>query len=253
MNQRSRRIPITILSASVALAGLMAAEQDAWALQGGEDAELLPVLVDKRFGAAGRHQLGVAFSTSMASKFVEGTGVYLTYDYNFTDMFGVEAGVGYIFGREAKIMQQVRAGIGGLDPESLSDLFQMQLITSVDFMFVPFYGKMSFASEVDPGYDLFMVAGAGFTTLRKQQGSAVVNPTAGQTFETSGAPLFNFGAGLRFYVTKLVALRVEMRDYFFVDPTDFTHPTDERLSQKGGMTHNLHVQAGVQLNFGGDQ
>src|SRR5690349_11384387 len=87
-----------------ALIAATASERVAYALQGGEDPALLPVLVDKRFGENGRHQISAAFSTSMVSKFVEATGVYGTYAYGFSDLLALELGGGYFFGRESSIM-----------------------------------------------------------------------------------------------------------------------------------------------------
>ncbi len=67
---------------------VLAGERTALALQGGEDPSTLPVLIDKRYGAGGRHQLALFFSTPLVSKFVESTGGYLSYTYNFTDLIG---------------------------------------------------------------------------------------------------------------------------------------------------------------------
>src|SRR5688500_2091821 len=79
-------------------------EGEAFALQGGEDPALLPVLLDKRFGLDGAHQLSIAFSTAIAAKFVEATGAFGSYTYNFSDLLGFELGGGFFFGRESSIM-----------------------------------------------------------------------------------------------------------------------------------------------------
>jgi len=91
-----------------AFAAVLVTEHAAFALQGGEDPALLPVLVDKRYGPGGRHQLSVFVSTAMVSKFVEATGAYATYDFNFTDVIGVELGGGYFLSGESSIMKEVR-------------------------------------------------------------------------------------------------------------------------------------------------
>src|SRR5262245_11716618 len=102
MNATKRFNKISILvAAAISSAGV---EKTAHALQGGEDPALLPILLDKRFGAGGRSQLALMFSTAMASKFVEATGAQLTYSYNFTDLFGVEIGAAGFLGSESSIM-----------------------------------------------------------------------------------------------------------------------------------------------------
>jgi hypothetical protein len=129
---------------TLVLSGLLL-EPTAYALQGGEDPALLPVLIDKRYGEDGRHQLALSFSTSMVSKFVEATGVYASYTFGFSDLMGIEIGGGYFFGRESSIMREVREKFGAQEPP-LSDLFQIQWMANADFVLVPVYGKMSFAS-----------------------------------------------------------------------------------------------------------
>lgn len=226
---------LTLIGATIA--GLFASEPAALALQGGEDPALLPVLVDKRFGERGRHQLSLALSTSMASKFVEATGGFLTYAYGFTDVIALELGGGFFLGSESSIMQEVRQNFPGQEPP-LSDLYQIQFLANADLMLVPIYGKMSFASEFDPSFDLFLVAGAGIAGTRRQVG---IDDT--KTFDSKITPAFNFGLGFRFYFSRLVALRVEFRDFFYPDPGEGVD----------GLTFNLMFHGGLQLAFGGEE
>jgi outer membrane beta-barrel protein len=206
----------------------------------------LPVLIDKRYGTDSAHQLSLSFSTSFATKFVESNGITLAYGYNFTDIIGLEIGGGYFFGSESSIMNTVRANFGAQEPP-LSDLYQLQWMANANVVIVPFYGRVSFASEFDPSWDLFALAGGGVFGVRKQFG-----PDGASSFESKVAPGFNFGGGLRFYWTMFntrTALRLEFREYFFPDPT-----TDAELSPDSdvdSITWNLHFQAGLQFNFGG--
>jgi outer membrane beta-barrel protein len=232
--------------AALALAGAFAPTA-AHALQGGEDPALLPVLVDKRFGAAGRHQLGVLFSTALAAKFVEGSGVTATYGYNFSDMFGAQLHGGFILSSESNIAGEVRCKLGAQEPP-ISDLGQFQWAAGADITFVPFYGKMSFASEFDPSWDFILSAGGGVAGVRSQNGitesqrARCPDSTAPvATFASKVSPTFDFGLGLRFYFNKLLGLRIELKDYFYPDPAP----------NEGGLTFNLHFQVGLQLAFGG--
>lgn len=208
----------------------------ALALQGGEDPALLPVLIDKRFGMEGRHQASLQFSTSMATKYVEALALYAAYQYNFTDVIGVEVGGGYFFGSEASIMAEVRNKTPGMEPD-LTDLYQLQWMAQADFVLTPVYGKMSFASEFDPAYDLYLLAGGGVAGTKRR------TEIGGVSSISKVGPAFNFGVGLHVYFTKLIGLRLEFRDYFYPDPID--------SADKGGLTFNLHFQVGLQFAFGG--
>jgi len=225
------------LGLAVATALSVVSVRPAHALQGGEDPSELPVLIDKRFGADGRHQLGLQFSSAIATKFVEATGLYLTYDYNFIDILGIEVGAGYFFGSESKIMEQVRQNFPTTEPP-LSDLYQLQWVGSLSAIFTPFYGKMSIAGILDPTWDLFIVVGGGAVGVQRQVGFKDQN--LAKDSQVTG--LFTAGAGLRLFFHKYAILRVEMRNFLFPEPAQ----------GKDGFTSGLHIQAGLQFNFGGD-
>lgn len=237
MKQTPRLRRIAFLT-PLALFALNLLEPAAHALQGGEDPALLPVLVDKRYSSRGRHQISANFSTSVATKFVEGTGAYLTYGYNFTDIFGAEIGGGFFGTRESSIMAEVRQNFPNMEPP-LTDLYQMQWLAQADLVVIPIYGKMSFASEFDPSYDVLLLGGGGVAGTKRK----VV--TGGQEGSVSSvAPTFNFGVGFRFFINRWVGLRLEFRDFFYPEPDP--DPT------KGGLTHNLMFQGGVTFRLGGD-
>lgn len=233
---------ITLAAAAVSLIGSALTQQRAFALQGGEDPSLLPVLIDKRFSGRSRHQVGVLFSSSMADKFIESIGGAATYGYNFSDLLGLEIDAGFFNGAETNILAQIRLLTQGSGELQLSDLYQTTWFGTANFVLVPFYGKMSFAAEFDPSYDLFIIAGAGATGLRRVKNSDATGAPTG--YDTSVGAIFNVGIGFRFYITKLIALRLELRDYFFPDAGECTECT--------GITNNLHFQGGVQFAFGGN-
>lgn len=242
----SRSLQFTLIASTLSLT-FFAAEQTALALQGGEDPATLPVLIDKRFGSDGRIDLSLQFTTAFATKYVEGLGVWLGAGYNFSDLLGLEVFGGYIFGSEASIMREIRNGFASTEPP-LSDLYQLTWMAGADLVLTPLYGKMSFASELDPSYDLFLLAGGGFTGLRKQEG---FEPG---TYTSTAKPMINFGLGLRFYFSKLIGLRFEFRDYVvFPDPSLVpVAENDPTLVEDGGVSFNLHFQVGLQFSFGGE-
>lgn len=248
-DEKSPRLTTTHFTALVLAAVVGAtwlAPERAFALQGGEDPSLLPVLVDKRFGSDSAHQLSLQFTTSFATKLVESVGVYATYGYSFTDVFGLELGGGYFFGSESSIMQTVRATLGGLEPP-FSDLYQLQWMANLNAVLVPFYGRISFASEIDPAWDFFALAGVGAFGIRKQVGG-----DDGSSFDSKVTAGFNFGGGLRFYFNLLdtrMALRLEFREYFFPDPAN--NPSNDPMKDNDSITWNLHFQGGLQFTFGG--
>lgn len=216
----------------------------ALALQGGEDPATLPVLIDKQAGLADKLQLSAFFSTTLATKFTESTGATLNVQYNFIDQFGLELVGGFYATSEAQIVEEVRAELA--DDPILSDLHQMQWVAALNAVWVPLYGKISFASEWNPSFDLYLLLGGGLVgTNRAREVGGVL------TDESDTAPQFNFGGGLRIFIIPLVAVRLDIRNYFYADPD--AGELTARGTEISGFTNALVGQVGVQLSFGGDQ
>lgn len=239
-------------------AATLAVEPDARALQGGEDASTLPVLIDKKYGLAGRLQLGAMFSTTLATKFTESTGGTLNVQYNFIDQLGLELTGGFYSSSEAQILEEIRTQLGaGVDPQ-VSDMHQMQWLAALNLMWVPIYGKISFASEWNPSFDFYVLAGGGVVGTKRGISSATsILPDSS---ETDIAPMANFGGGLRIFVMPMFAIRLDVRNYFYADPDagEQTFTGDDPTNQDddgtiSGLTQALVGQVGVQVNFGGDQ
>ncbi len=212
----------------------------AHALQGGEDASTLPVLIDKQYGLASKFQVSLLFSTALATKFTEGTGGTLNLQYNFIDQLGLELVGGFYGTSEAQILREIRAQIRGNDPQ-LSDMHQMQWVAGLNLVWVPIYGKFSFASEWNPSFDLYLLAGGGVAGTRRG-----IDPT----IETAIAGSFSFGGGLRFYLVDALALRLDVRNYYYADP-DAGNPTARGDDTIEGFTNALMGQVGLQYSFGG--
>lgn len=235
---RQRAAPAVLAGATV-LFVTFGGTREASALQGGEDPATLPVLLDKRFGQAGRHQASILFSTAMVTKLIEAVGAYATYQYSFTDWLGAGFSAGAFLGGETSITDAIRLvenpdNPGGEAP--LGDLHQMFWMASIDVAVVPLYGKISFLSEFDPSFDVFVLAGLGAGQVRRDRAPAG-GPVV--TTDTAFTPIFSLGFGLRLYLTDLVGLRFEVRDFFYPEPEKGV----------GGLTFNLHFQGGVQLTF----
>ena len=233
-----RRRAATFVGVALLAFGL-AGERTAMALQGGEDPATLPVLLDKRFSQSGRHQVSLLFSTAMVTKLVQAVGAYGTYQYNFADWIGAGVSAGIFLGDETSIADAIRLQEDPDNPEGeepLGDLHQMFWMASADVIVVPLYGKISFLSEFNPSFDLYGIAGGGVGQVRRNRGPAGATEF---TTDTAFTPIFSFGFGLRLYLTDLIGLRLEFRDFFYPEPEQGV----------GGFTFNLHFQGGVQFTF----
>jgi len=243
--QRGFHLALASALCWVALAAVDAPR--AWALQGGEDPSTLPVLIDKRYGLKNQLTAHVQFSTPIAAKFVESTGVVGGVDYGIFDWFSVGLVGGFFGGGEANIVEQVRA----LNRQAeLTDLDRMQWFGGVDLTFTPIYGRISFASEYNPAFDLFAFVGGGAMGTERQFGGLNELSEPSQTDVTGYG---NFGFGFRFHVLDWLAVRTEYRQLIYPEneiPLEEQRNPGGTTDVGGGISTAQQFQIGLQVRFG---
>lgn len=252
-----RCLPLAWVAAS-AMALSFWTPSAAHALQGGEDASTLPVLLEKQNGLGNGIQLSAMFATTLSTKFTDSVGGVLAAQYMFTDWIGVEVTGGFFGVNESQTLGVIRGETvddpppDGPEPQ-LSDMAGIQWLASANVVFVPVYGKISFAAEWNPSFDFFLTAGGGVVGANRgfsdpsQRGSELEPATT----ETTTEPQFNFGGGLRFFLIPELALRLEARTYFFTDPGSGTVLVSDTgtTEEVGGFTNALFGQVGLQWNL----
>jgi outer membrane beta-barrel protein len=102
--------------------------------------------------------------------------------------------------------------------ENLSNLQtnQLKLIVGTNLLFSPMYGKIRFIGNSIVHFDIYSVLGLGFSNIQVLQlTSAGANAAPTQTIlKTSWDPTINFGFGFKFFVTNVVGVILDFRDYF---------------------------------------
>lgn len=211
----------------------------AQALQGGEDPSTLPVIIDKQHGLGGRHQLSLSFSGSILTDYTTGAGASLAYQYGLSDLFGLELSGAFYSVAETALMQDIRASFPSRSAEpDLSDMYGIKYDLLLNFVFVPVYGRLSFASELDPSFDIYVLAGGGLVGAERKYGADGSGTLSATTVG------FDWGLGLRIYFSRLLALRLEYRSVYFPEPANYE-------ASVGGLTSVQYFQGGLQFTFGG--
>lgn len=113
------------------------------------------------------------------------------------DNFGIGASALYLFAHDdtdnvAVIRQGQTSVMATLEP---ADLF-----ASVDFQWVPIYGKISLFDSAIVHFDFYALAGFGVART-------------GDRMQVTAAP----GVGQRFVINDWLAFRIELRDYLYMD------------------------------------
>jgi outer membrane beta-barrel protein len=122
----------------------------------------------------------------------------------------------------------------------------------INFTYVPIYGKFAMFKQWILHWDVWLIGGGGFIFTRP---IAVIDPDY-RTFDYKIKFCFNIGLGGRLFLTRFLAISLELRDYIFPEELEsrksYTNPTDRADKKKWvdadyKLTNNVMLQLGVTL------
>jgi outer membrane beta-barrel protein len=222
-----------------------------------------PKAVERRiYSLDGKWDIGLFGTFSMKNQLTQYSGVGLNIDRSLGEYFALD-----LF---------TSGGIGGLTtlakdlrntPATLSGKFDdmagggaLMATGQLGVRFTPFYGKLSLTSELPVHFHLYFVAGVGGALVDYHQVLGCEADLVGGAcpdgvfhHEQKFKLAFNFGGGFRFYITKLISIRAEVRDVMFQDQeylnVILTKPNTSRSLSGGpatvGLTHTPLVLLGI--------
>jgi outer membrane beta-barrel protein len=122
----------------------------------------------------------------------------------------------------------------------------------INFTYVPIYGKFSMFKEWILHWDVWVIGGGGFIFTRP---IPVIDPDY-RTFDYKVKFCFNIGIGGRLYLSRFLAISLELRDYIFPEELEnrraYTTPEDREdkknwVDEDYKLTNNVMLQVGVTL------
>ncbi|MDE0883014.1 MAG: outer membrane beta-barrel domain-containing protein, partial [Myxococcota bacterium] len=188
-----------------------------------------PVVWARLYPVGKKWEIALGFEMSVIDKYSKHTGGKLGGIYHFDELFAAHLYGGYLHGQPTSLMvnaQDVSRNAGGSnvcnpngsDPATLRyclpDTNTMSWFVGGEFIAEPFYGKLNLVSELALNFDIFFGAGAGITGRKgfytQSEGlvEVVDDPARAGT-----APFVSLMGGVRVWVMKNLALRVEARNY----------------------------------------
>lgn len=223
---------VGILAIGMALAGPLLAD---------ERPADLPLIQNKLYPMGMKLELAPLYTFSVNDKYTHHTGFSAALAFHFSDFLGLEISGGYFlngFGELdgvggwpsslksgwTNLTQAVNTYTHSRDapdefrnkPLELPDLFFQSAYGCASVVFSPFYSKWSIVSELGGSIYIYGLAGGGAALTSKQQfdsGSA--------TWSTVSGPVVfpvHYGVGTRVFFTRWLALRLEIRDYWWINP-----------------------------------
>jgi outer membrane beta-barrel protein len=175
------------------------------------------VVPRKAFLKSGRLELSPFTGLSLNDVLIRHYAVGGDLNYYFTDVFSVGLQAQYFIKERTE-----REGLVGLQYNRVPTLNRYKYAGSLNFAYVPGYGKFTLFNRYIWHWDIFASAGIG--AIRTE---IIPRILGDETFQnTRIAP--NFGAGTRLFLNDWLTASVSIRDYVF---NDLLEPTNRTPTQ----------------------
>lgn len=228
------------------------------------------------FEVAGRWEAGLSAGLTPVNALTEHFSFGVSGAYNLREWVAFELRAGTTVSRHTSLANQVereflRAVNQRSTVDDLSDLWELTHHGALGVRFQPVYGKLNLLSELPVHFQFYGWLGGGAAALRRssvvlcaaRQGDGSCPKAADGSYavleERRVAPVLATAVGLRLFVAKHHGLRVELRDWAFLDafhvgvkPSEqsSTAPTaGGRRSPNPGVTNVTVLELGYALLF----
>ena len=162
------------------------------------------IIEKKKFQMNGRFEFTPYIGTIPNDDFLIYLSTGLRVDYYFAESFGIELAVTKPFGFDSELQSFLKDNLGA----QVRLPQKQELYSNLNFVWSPFYGKLSFMGLKLAHFDLNIVLGAGMVWLK-------VLPTGKVNRENKIRVAGNVGAGFKFFITDWFGIRIDYRQYFF--------------------------------------
>jgi len=173
-----------------------------------------------------RLELNAHANFSLNDPFVQHTGFGLTANYWVSNVLSV--GLTGIFFQGLNSTSDVNYFVGrstGL----VVPINEYQLAGSLNFSYVPLYGKFSMFSRFIFHWDMYLTAGVGIMRTRP---IPAVDPEV-RTFDWGTRLLFNAGLGFRVFINRSVGITAELRNYIYPELLENTRTNFAEVGTNG--------------------
>lgn len=173
-----------------------------------------------------RFELNPHANFSVNDPFVQHTGFGLTANYWISNVLSV--GVTGIFFQGLNASSDINYQVGR-STQLVVPINEYQLAASLNFSYVPLYGKFSMFSRFIFHWDMYLTAGVGIMRTRP---IPAVDPEV-RTFDWGTRILFNAGLGVRVFVTRSVGITAELRNYIYPELLENTNISPVEVGTNG--------------------
>jgi outer membrane beta-barrel protein len=197
----------------------------------------------------GRFDLQPSLGVSMNDPYVRHASFNLAASYYITEVLSI--GLSFNWYRWLDNQTDVNYSISRATHQTVP-IHEYMLGGQLNMTYVPMYGKFAFLNDWIVHWDIWFIGGGGFIFTRP---IPVIDQDY-RTFDYEIKIAFNVGIGGRLYLTRFLAVFVEVRDYIFPEKLEslvtYSDPNlrsdkDNWLDEDVKLTNNVTLQAGVSL------
>lgn len=222
--KNSRFLGLLLAALSVAPASAFAQEEEA---AEGELVERVAVR-NRLYSVDDRFEIGASIGFTLMSRLTEHYNFNATVGWNIAETFALEIKGGFAYSQHTAFADRVAVEFERRNPltsvpvvDDLRDLWEMTANAVVGVRWQPIYGKLGLMAELPIHFQFYVWAGGG-AGLFKKQSLVICNERQGNVCnslfgETQVGPLVSVALGGRFFITQRQAVRLELRDYSYLD------------------------------------
>ncbi len=197
----------------------------------------------------GRVDFQPSFGISMNDPYVQHQSVSLSASYYITEVLAIGASFNYygFLDAETDLNYSVSRATHQVIP-----INKYLLGAQLNFSYVPMYGKFAMFKEWILHWDVWVIGGGGFIMTRPEP---VIDPEY-RSFDFKAKFSFNIGLGGRLFLTRFLAIYLELRDYIYPEELE-SLTTYQRVEDRQDesrwtedsykLTNNFTLHAGVSL------
>ena len=220
-----------------------------------EPAEAPAVVRQRLFTNDGRIEVALAVGFTPVARLTRHGAVEAALGWNLSETWSLHLRGGYAFSGHTEAADDAGQAVLASDPtvrfkrvDDFSDLWELRWSALAAGRWMPIYGKFSLFAALPVHFGVYLVAGAGAGGFARD--SLVV----ADLHETAVKPLFFGAIGGRLYLTRRLALNLELADRFFpdsyrVDIDRLDAGDTGRDAASPGLTHLVFLSLGASISF----
>lgn len=264
------RAPLKLLAPLAALVGLAGASLDAHAgakparkalKELNEGDSKYNVVQNRFFLKQNRIELspmaGYVPNNPFAKRYVGG----LLAAWHFSETLAAEGAFMYSPDRDVADLKDLTHTLVGIAHEGSGEVnFQqpvdkMVLGATIAARWAPVYGKINLLGERVLNFDLYGTAGLGLLTIDKyyavydDDAAEGTVPTRLETVEVKPVVPLNLGIGMDFFLSSSVALKIDARNYLYIDSKPDYDPDPGNQVTENRLYNNFVASVGVSVFF----